>query len=382
MWLMLEKEIENIESMLANFKGVDISAFTDETKGGGFRGLTMNGKIATIAITGPMLPRRNPMLAFVGKEQTGYDEIVGNIEQAKSQGAEKIVFAMDTPGGTVNGMTEAMEAVSGAGVPTETVVTGRLASAGYILGSQSDVITASNELNMIGSVGVVQDFRIDENVVSITNPESPRKNPSAATDEGKKEIQATLSDVYGIVAKKIADGRGVSVDTINANYGQGSLVTAKTALTKGMIDAIGFDKTTEKKAGASAKTTKTGVKTMDRTKLKAEHPDLFAAIKAEGAKEEREANLETVKAHVELFAISGDSKRVMADIQEMNAVTPAVMTYHLGMGQKKNKIEAHQEEQPPEVDGGDGQALPGAESFAKEQEEINAMIPGVEVEFN
>ena len=377
MWLMLEKEIASIESMLSGIKASDIEAYSKGQQTPANSGLSMDGKVATIKINGPMLPTRNPVLSYFGREHTGYDEIIGNIDKAKADGAEKIIFAMNTPGGTVNGMYDAMSAISGIEVPTEAVITGTLASAGYILGSQADTITASNELNMVGSVGVVQDFEINPNVVSITNPESPKKRLDASTEEGRKDIESTLSDVYSIVAQKIASARGETVESVNKNYGQGMVMTAKTALSKGMIDAIGVASINS--AGLTAINNNTGVKTMDKNTLKAEHPDVYSAIMAEGIEAGKAECLKVVEGHLALAAASGDHDRALTDIRAMAPVDGTVMAHHTAAGIKNAQTASRGQEAPPPA-GGVDPSPEAPDSYAKIKAEISA-IPGVEVTF-
>ena len=119
---------------------------------------------------------------------------------------------------------------------------------------------------------------------------------------------------------------------------------------------------------------------MDKTTLKAEHPDLFAAIVAEGKEAGKAECLEVIEGHLALAAASGDNDRALEDIKAMKPITQAVMAHHTAAGIRNASIEARDEEAPPATGGGDP-APDAPESFAKEQAEINAMFSGVEVTF-
>jgi ClpP class serine protease len=357
---MHQQEIDEVEALLSRVGEIDAKTIEAiMAKSEPVQISDTSGGIATIRIVGPMLPERSPVLSFFGKQHTAYSDILAGIIDAERAGAEKIIFEMDTPGGTVNGMHDVMEAVSGTKAETETHVKGVLASAGYSIGSQTDRISASNELNMIGSVGVVQDFRVRDDVVSVTNHESPDKVLDVTTENGKKKVADKLSDVYGIMAEKIAKGRKITIEDVNKNFGQGAVMTARTALSRGMIDSIGFNSEVNKPSAGASAATQTKEKDMDKAKLKAEFPELYAAIHAEGAEAGKAEALEVVKGHMDLLAMSGDSEKAMADIQALKPVTTSDMTHHLAVAQKNANIKDRGNEAPPAIPNGDPDAAHG-----------------------
>ncbi|MHC4868013.1 MAG: S49 family peptidase, partial [Planctomycetota bacterium] len=241
----------------------------------------VDGDTAIINIKGPMFPTRNRLLSFLGVQHAAYDEIGKQIRAVQDSGAKKAIFAMDTPGGAESGLYAMMDTVANMSIPTETHVTGIAASAGYFVASQTGAIIASNPANVVGSVGLVQTISGASDSVQITNPESPNKRIDATTPEGKAEAQKPLSDLYAIYAEKIAEGRGRTVQDVNDNYGKGAVMSARSALKARMIDAIGFESTDNNKTTAGVPAKNRSDK-MDRTQLKADHPELFASILLEG----------------------------------------------------------------------------------------------------
>jgi ClpP class serine protease len=59
------------------------------------------------------------------------------------------------------------------------------------------------------------------------------------SDEGRAFIQARVDEAYSSFVKDVARGRGVNVSDVKGGYGQGRALSAKDALTAGLIDRIG-----------------------------------------------------------------------------------------------------------------------------------------------
>ena len=82
-------------------------------------------------------------------------------------------------------------------------------------------------------------------------------------------------------------------------------MTAKKALSRGMINSIKEDKP----AGRSG--LNKGKKSMNRDELKAQYPDLYAAIFNDGVEAGKAEVAEQVQGHADLAEISGDAKRAL-----------------------------------------------------------------------
>lgn len=85
---------------------------------------------------------------------TGYEDIVADIESLKGAGAEALVFTFDTPGGNGLGLPEAAEAIRLCGLPTVAFSSDRCCSAGYWLAASCDGIVGTRS-SQWGSVGVI-----------------------------------------------------------------------------------------------------------------------------------------------------------------------------------------------------------------------------------
>lgn len=117
------------------------------------RGMT-DGKepCAIVDIAGPLNNRYSFMF-------DSYDRIRDTVAQAIAAGAKKIVFRMDSPGGSAAGCIEASREiramVRAAGVKLITYVDGVCASAAYAIATASDEIIAAPSA-LVGSIGAIE----------------------------------------------------------------------------------------------------------------------------------------------------------------------------------------------------------------------------------
>lgn len=345
MWLILETELDRVEaarvSFLANPPGAIIEASAPAP-------MAMSNGTANIHINGVLLPKRDAMLDMFGIEQTAYSDINAQISEAKSKGAKRARFHMNTPGGQIDGMYETMEAISGMGIPTEVIAGSVLASAGFMLASQADRITAQSEMSAIGSVGIVTGRSVNGYRKEITNTSSRNKRPDVSTPDGVAVVEAELEDFFQIIAEKIAEGRGVDVDTVKTKYGEGATMSARTALSLKMIDAI------EKKPSAAKPAANNRGATMDLETMKREHPDTYQAIHDAGVKAERGR----VSAHIRLAKASGDNETAFNAIASGVGVTDEVIAEHQAKKMEAQAVAARGLESVPNLSGAQS-ATPG-----------------------
>lgn len=240
-------------------------------------------KTANIDIKGILVKQPNKILDYFGVEYTAYSEIIEQTEAANKAGVDKISYKINSPGGNIDGLYDAMKAISSSKVKTESVIDGMAASAAYMLASQSKKIIAKNEISLIGSVGVVATYRVGSDSKEITNRESPKKRPDLSTKEGESVIKDELDDIFDVLVAKIASGRKTTAEIVKNSFGRGSVMTAGKALEAGMIDKIGYKvKKTEEITNAfdsteNIESTQNEV-IMDLETLKEKHPDLYKAV--------------------------------------------------------------------------------------------------------
>ncbi len=225
-----------------------------------------------------------------------YQEIIDMADQVDSDPKVKeLVIHADSPGGYSMGADDASIAISLINKPVTTMIEGQLASAAYYVTAGSDKIIATSEQNQIGSIGTVVTIPIDVETVRISSSDAPNKAPDATTIEGKAVIQKQLDEIQSLFVRRVAEGRGVSIQKVQSDYGQGGVFLARQALAAGMIDEIYTIEDRKKVSQAqsihSAKSEKINIdkgKKMDLEKLKSEFPSVFAEVIQIGVRQERE----------------------------------------------------------------------------------------------
>ena len=368
MWLMLQPEIERVEAIHA--RALPLGLNLADVKHARRDMEMAKGGIAKIQIKGPLLPEPDAYLDYFGYDYTVYSDIVQQTAEAAGRKANRIDYLIDSPGGYLEGLDEAMDAIAASPVKTRSVASGTIASAAYMLGSQTGSIVAEGDLTMVGSIGVATYGIVSSMIKHVANTSSPKKRPDLATDEGVKVVQEELDDVYQILAEKIASGRKTTVDKVMTGYGEGAVMTARTALQKGMIDKI------EKAESTTAATTAANIggSRMDLHQLKSEHPEVYREAVAMGTKAERDR----VQAHLLAVGDDGDLKVAHKAILEGEAYTDLIKAQHDAHARKKSMISAREEEAPGDIDNSSvSEADTDKDAVAKK--EFEAAHPGMEV---
>jgi len=259
--------------------------------------------VAHIQIKGELTPvaQQDVCGGYTAQALTEYGYIMAATMAAQDDPTvSSIDYHVDSPGGYVSGVDECAQCMAACTVPTRAVVGGMAASAAYWLASQCDTIVASSPASRVGSIGVLAeeynqdralaDMGIDHNVY--TSTDAPLKHADTSTPEGKAQIVAELDQLHTVFVSRVADGRGVPIGKVSADFGQGALVIAADALKAGMIDQIqGMNigrkpMNMEKKGGVAALAerpikTKGSVK-MTLEQLKADHPEAYQSAMAVG----------------------------------------------------------------------------------------------------
>jgi hypothetical protein len=145
---------------------------------------------------------------------------------------------------------------------------------------------------------------------TFTSTDAPDKRVDASTEEGQAKIVAHLDDLHALFVRRVARGRGVSAETVTADFGRGGIVIAEKAMKVGMIDRVidiegedvanAVDSTPAASSGISMQTTSENIVVDEKPKsispadeagqrevpmtkelLMTEHPDLFNALRVE-----------------------------------------------------------------------------------------------------
>ncbi|WNO24171.1 putative crotonase-like domain protein [Acinetobacter phage Scuro] len=338
-WLLEPGALKQIESAIA--RGVsptaeqlaEFNALYGDEDFPGARILTKAGPYAEINISGTLTKNPSWLARFFGGGNTAYSEIISALNEAeRDPNISEITLSIDSPGGNTNGLVEVMDAIKSAKKPTKALVQGQAASAAYGIASQANKIVALNRGSIVGSIGVVGRASIDPEVVEVASSNAPKKRPDLTTEEGKDIMREALDQIEAIFIADIAAGRGVTVDKVKSDFGQGGIFLADNALKNGMIDEI-EENTRESFAGV---TLTQEAKTMDLKTLQAQHPDTYAEAVQAGVDQERDR----IKAHLTMGEASGDMATAITACKDGSAMTESVRAAHFAAGMKKAQLGA------------------------------------------
>ena len=227
------------------------------------------GGIAVIPIYGVITQRGNMVDDVSGPGMVSTQIVTQMLRQAVADDAvSQILLDIDSPGGSVYGVSELGDAILSARAqkPVVAIANSLAASAAYWIGSQAGefYVTAGGEVGSIGVWQAHQDYSkaMDEAGVKTTLISAGKfkveGNPYAPLDEEAQGfMQSRVDDYYAAFTKAVAKGRGVPITQVRDGMGQGRVLGADAALAQNMVDGIAsFDQVLSKMhkdAASSAK---------------------------------------------------------------------------------------------------------------------------------
>ena len=210
---------------------------------------TRVGSVSIIPVYGVIEHRSDWMTEMLGG--TSVDGIRAALAADLADPAVKsIVLDIDSPGGTVAGLTELasdIRSARGGSKPIVAVANAFAASAAYWIAAQADeiVATPSAQVGSVGVYAVHQDVSrmLDEMGVTTTlvsaGPHKVDGNEfEPLSDAAREDIQTRVDASYQQFLADVAAGRRVSVGQVEEKYGGGRVLTARKALAAGMVDRV------------------------------------------------------------------------------------------------------------------------------------------------
>lgn len=315
-----------------------------EARERGPRSLAIAGDIAEVRVTGVLTKRPSLFALYYGGGNTTYPDLLEALAIAKSDPAVKSVrLFVDSPGGQVDGLFDVLAALEDVkGSKPISVYAENAFSAAYGIAAMAGPITAANAASMFGSVGVAASFILWDDVVDLTNTDSPDKRPDLSTEEGKAVIVRELDAIFGLFAEAIARGRGTTVKDVTENFGRGASFVAGDAKKRKMIDAIAKPKLRALASGTGAEAAPPNARkrTMTLEELRAQHPNVYQEAVQQGVTQERDR----VVAHLTMGETSGDMKTAAQAIRSGDSMTQTLMATYMAAGMNRGDRKARQEE--------------------------------------
>jgi ClpP class serine protease len=201
--------------------------------------VTVRDRFAIIPIVGPIFRRANLFTDMSGAVSTS--ALARDLRIADEEPeADQIILKIDSPGGQATGIAEAAELIKRARKRVIAYVDGMGASAAYWLAAAADEIVV-NKTAEVGSIGTVFSARINNsnNTVTIVSRQSPKKRLEPGTEEGNKQLQERADNLASVFIEDVAEFRGVTVEKVLSDFGQGGLLLGQAAVDAGMADRVG-----------------------------------------------------------------------------------------------------------------------------------------------
>jgi signal peptide peptidase SppA len=206
------------------------------------------GVTAVIPIYGVIMPRATLMSELSGA--TSVEGLRADFRTAMADpGVARIVFDVDSPGGSVEGIEELGEEIRAARgqKPMTAVANYLMASAAYWLASQADEIVASPS-SLVGSIGVYavhQDWSgayeqagVKPTLIKAGKYKAEGIDFMPLSEDAIAHFQESVDDSYEAFTAAVAKGRGTTPTAVRSGYGEGRALTARRAKAEGLVDRI------------------------------------------------------------------------------------------------------------------------------------------------
>lgn len=206
------------------------------------------GRTAVLNIRDGMVQRAEWWHEYVGI--ASYEAINEGLLMAQADDSvDSILLHLDTPGGMVSGIDSVTDTMAKISKPIIAYTDGVMASAGYWIGSNADVVVSSR-LATVGSVGALvirQDITkmLDNMGIKMeilrAGDNKARMNPfEDLREEDREAVLADLDDSYQEFLNQIVIGRKgkVSRQGIEELTEHGRTFSGKTAMEKKLVDYV------------------------------------------------------------------------------------------------------------------------------------------------
>jgi signal peptide peptidase SppA len=209
----------------------------------------LDNGVGVISINGGLVNSDKWYLKYMG--MVGYPHIQDSLVEAYSNpDVKSVVLAIKSPGGAVSGVSETAAAIRALGTvkPVSTFADGLMASGGYWLGSQTGDVMAA-PMSQIGSIGVVmthieyskmmEKAGITATVMRKGEYKMLMTPHEPLSDKAKAQAENDMNVIYDSFTQDVANGMGVSQDTVKSQWGEGRVFWTNEAIGLGMANSSG-----------------------------------------------------------------------------------------------------------------------------------------------
>ena len=272
-WFMLPARLKSLEaikpvpSLRAHAGGV--GAFDDQDGDEAPTpedAMNVSNGVAVLSVRGPMM--RSPSV-FARKYGgfVGYEEIIAAADDLRNDpNVSAVVLSMDTPGGSVNGIEDATNALAqlAASKPLVSHTSGLMCSGGVYLASAANERYATRDAT-VGSIGVICSVldlsRMLANegigIVHIAEPagKAALRIGQPVTAEATADLRESVVEDYQIFRERVSTATGLTNEQIDAMDAR--VYTGTGAKRAGLVNGVGSIQQAIDRAAALAKTKRT-----------------------------------------------------------------------------------------------------------------------------
>lgn len=207
----------------------------------------VSGSVATMPVYGKMFPRANMMTRLSGGTSTRkLGRAIDEVEERED--IEKMMMVFDSPGGSIQGLTNTARKIRNMETETLAFAEGLMASAAYFVGSAADRVVASPD-SMVGAIGSVakivskagklEDEGYDVKVIRSAEKKA-KPSPSEPIDEDSvKEIQKLVNGAHEQFVRQVATNLDISEETVSNTMADGSVINGSEAEGTNFVDQVG-----------------------------------------------------------------------------------------------------------------------------------------------
>ena len=207
--------------------------------------------VAVVTLAGPIVSGRGRPVSPLGGASAGGDTIAAALRQAGADDdVAAVVLRVDSPGGSVTASETIWREVvrlREKGTPVVASMGAVAASGGYYVSMAADAIVA-NPATITGSIGVVTGKLVARELKERlgVGSDTVRTNANADawsanapfTEQQQAQVDAEADLFYTDFVARVADGRGMTVDAVEA-VARGRVWTGADALERGLVDELG-----------------------------------------------------------------------------------------------------------------------------------------------
>lgn len=206
-------------------------------------------KVAVLQMYGVVAQRMDMFLQISGGTSTDtFGKLFDMAVKEPNIGA--IVLDIDSPGGSVYGVQELSDRIFRARADDTKVIAvanSMVASAAYWIGSAADelVVTTGGEVGSIGVVAVHTEYSelekkegVKSTIIKAGKYKYEGNDIEPLSKEAREGIQKRVDGRYEQFLDAVARNRGTTAEKVKRDYGEGRMVFARDAVSRGMADRV------------------------------------------------------------------------------------------------------------------------------------------------